>query len=199
FHQLDRGGAVLNVPNPLRLSGPLRPEALARSLAAIARRHDSLRTTFFNGPEGLRQRIAPPSSSGASEDLPLPLADLSALPRDRREKEARRLTDAEAREPFDLGSGPLWRARLLRLEREEHRLLLTFHHVVVDGWSLGLLERELAERYPAYAGEAGAALQAAEPEPVLQYSDFVAWQRRWLDREALAPHLAYWRERLAGV
>ncbi|HVR96291.1 MAG TPA: amino acid adenylation domain-containing protein, partial [Thermoanaerobaculia bacterium] len=199
FHQLDRGGAVLNVPNPLRLSGPLRPEALARSLAAIARRHDSLRTTFFNGPEGLRQRIAPPSSSRASEDLSLPLADLSALPRDRREKEARRLTDAEAREPFDLGSGPLWRARLLRLEREEHRLLLTFHHVVVDGWSLGLLERELAERYPAYAGEAGAAPPAAEPEPVLQYSDFVAWQRRWLDREALAPHLAYWRERLAGV
>jgi hypothetical protein len=202
FHQLDRAGSVLNVPYPLRVSGPLRPEALAVALAAIARRHDALRTTFFNGPEGLRQRIAPPVATG---DRSLPRVDLSALPRERREKEARGLTEAEAREPFDLDSGPLWRTRLLRLEAEEHRLLLTFHHVVVDGWSIDLLERELASLYPAYAGAPEGAAPAAlamDPiltGPVLQYADFVAWQQRWLTPETLAPHLDYWRERLAGV
>jgi thioesterase domain-containing protein len=189
FHQLDRSGSVLNVPHPLRLSGPLRPAALARSLSEIARRHPPLRTTFSNSPQGLRQRIAPPA------DLPLPLTDLSGLPPTHREEEARRATEAEAREPFDLATGPLWRTRLLRLEKEEHRLLLTFHHIIVDGWSIDLLERELSVLYPAFA----LALPSPLPEPVLQYADFAVWQRRELTGERLAPQLAYWRRQLAGV
>ncbi len=189
FHQLDRSGAVLNVPNPLRLSGPLRPAVLARALSEIARRHPPLRTTFANSPEGLRQRIAP------AADLALPLADLSALPPAQREEEARRATEAEAREPFDLAAGPLWRTRLLRLGKEEHRLLLTFHHIIVDGWSIDLLERELGALYPAFA----LALPSPLPEPVLQYADFAVWQRRELTGERLAPQLAWWRRRLDGV
>ncbi|HVG09973.1 MAG TPA: amino acid adenylation domain-containing protein [Thermoanaerobaculia bacterium] len=189
FHQLDRSGSVLNVPNPLRLSGPLQPAALARSLSEIACRHAPLRTTFFNGPEGLRQRIAPPA------DLVLPLADLSALPSARREEEARRVTEAEAREPFDLATGPLWRTRLLRLEKEEHRLLLTFHHIIVDAWSIDILERELSVLYPAFSQE----LPSPLPEPALQYADFAVWQRRQLTDQLIAPQLDYWRRQLAGI
>jgi amino acid adenylation domain-containing protein len=189
FHQLDPGGSVLNVPHPLKLDGPLRPDALARALAEIARRHASLRTAFAYGEAGLRQRIAPP------EAVPLPLADLSALPAARRDAEALRLMGAEAREPFDLAMAPLWRARLLRLGEEDHRLLLTFHHTISDGWSTDLLSRELAALYPALAEGKPSPL----PEPALQYADFAAWQRRWLSDETLAPELAYWRRRLAGL
>ena len=187
FHQLDPGGSVLNVPHALRLSGPLQPAALAAGLAEIARRHASLRTTFVYAEDGLRQRIAPPAA------LALPLADLGALAPSHREAEARRVTDAEAREPFDLAAGPLWRARLLRLGPEDHRLLLTFHHAIVDGWSVDLFDRELAALYPA-AGS-GSPLS----EPGLQYGDFAVWQRRWLNDETLAPQLDYWRRQLAGM
>jgi len=189
FHQLDPGGSVLNVPHPLRLSGPLRLAALAGSLAEIARRHGSLRTSFANSERGLRQRIAPPG------DVAVPLADLGALPPARREEEARRLTEEEAREPFDLAAAPLWRARLLRLGEDEHRLLLTFHHAISDGWSTEVLDRELAALYPAQlAGE-----PSPLPEPALQYADVAVWQRRWLTDEALAPQLSYWRRQLAGM
>jgi amino acid adenylation domain-containing protein len=191
FHQLDPGGAVLNVPHPLRLTGPLRPAALAATLAEIGRRHAALRTTFAYGDGGLRQRIAP---AGAFD---LPLADLRALPPARQEEEARRAADEEARQPFDLAAGPLWRARLLALSGEEHRLLLTFHHSVADGWSTELFDRELAALYPYFAGDARGA--SPLPEPTLQYADFAAWQRRWISDETLAPQLAYWRRQLAGM
>jgi amino acid adenylation domain-containing protein len=195
FHQLDPGGSVLNVPHPLRLTGPLQPAVLAACLAEIARRHATLRTSFAYGAGGLRQRIAPPG------DLALPLADLGALPPPRQEEEARRVTDEEAREPFDLAAGPLWRALLLRLGEEEHRLLLTFHHTIVDGWSVDLFGRELAALYPAHATHAANAAGIAPllPEPALQYTDFVVWQRRWLTDKVLAPQLAYWRRQLAGM
>jgi amino acid adenylation domain-containing protein len=183
FHQLDPTGSTLNVPHPLRLRGPLRPEALASALAGLAGRHGALRTTFAYGDGGLRQRIAPPAP------LALPRVDLGALPPSRREGEARRLTAEEAREPFDLAAGPLWRVRLLRLEDREHVLLLSFHHAIVDGWSVGILERDLA-----------ALLAGDEPVgPALQYADFALWQRRWQNDEALASQLAYWRRQLAGM
>jgi thioesterase domain-containing protein len=105
------------------------------------------------------------------------------------------LTEEEAREPFDLAAGPLWRARLLRLGEEEHRLLLTFHHIVSDGWSADLFDRELAVLYPALLAGRPSPL----PEPALQYADFAVWQRRWLTDEWIAPQLAYWRRQLAGM
>ncbi|MEO6193015.1 MAG: amino acid adenylation domain-containing protein [Thermoanaerobaculia bacterium] len=189
FHQLDPGGSVLNVPHPLRLTGLLRPAALAGTLAEIARRHASLRTSFSYGAEGLRQRISPPL------EVSLPLADLGALPPGRREEEARRAMAEEAREPFDLAAGPLWRARLLRLGESEHQMLLTFHHTISDGWSIDLFDRELAALYPAQAAGRPSPLA----EPALQYADFAVWQRRWLTDEVLAPQLAYWRRQLAGM
>jgi hypothetical protein len=123
------------------------------------------------------------------------MADLGALPPSRRRQEAHRLTEEEARERFDLSSGPLWRARLLRLGEEEHLLLLTFHHTIADGWSVELLDRELAALYPARVS----GLPSPLPAPVLQYTDYAAWQRRWLTDEVLAPQLAYWRRQLAGM
>ena len=205
FHQLDPGGAVLNVPHPLHLSGPLQPAALAACLAEIAGRHACLRTTFVYGEGGLRQRIAPHGGlriapHGDQRIAPhggatLPLADLGALPPSRRRQEAHRLTEEEARERFDLSSGPLWRACLLRLGEEEHLLLLTFHHTIADGWSVELLDRELAALYPARVS----GLPSPLPAPVLQYADYAAWQRRWLTDEVLAPQLAYWRRQLAGM
>ncbi|HEX4497783.1 MAG TPA: non-ribosomal peptide synthase/polyketide synthase, partial [Thermoanaerobaculia bacterium] len=192
FHQLDSGGSVLNVPHPLGLTGPLRPALLAAALAGIARRHASLRAALVYGDSGLRQRIAPPG------EIALPVVDLAALPLSRRDEEARRLSAGEAREPFtDLARGPLWRARLLRLADAEHRLLLTFHHAISDGWSTDLFDRELAVLYPVVAG-LGDRSQPL-PEPALQYADFAAWQRRWLTDEVLAPQLAYWRRQLAGM
>jgi Condensation domain/Phosphopantetheine attachment site len=213
FHQLDPGGAVLNVPHPLHLTGPLQPAALAGCLAEIAGRHACLRTTFVYGEAGLSQRIAPPDGDrtaphGEDRMAPhgglriaphggawLPLADLGALPPARRRQEASRLTEEEARERFDLSSGPLWRARLLRLGEEEHRLLMTFHHTIADGWSVELLDRELAALYPARIS----GLPSPLAPPILQYTDYAAWQRRWLTDEALAPQLDYWRRQLAGM
>jgi amino acid adenylation domain-containing protein len=197
FHQLDPGGSVLNVPHPLHLSGPLQPAALAGCLAEIAGRHACLRTTFAYGEGGLRQRIAPHGEQRIAPHggLTLPLADLGVLPPARRGQEAHRLTEEEARERFDLSSGPLWRARLLRLGEEEHLLLLTFHHTIADGWSVELLDRELAALYPARVS----GLPSPLPAPVLQYADYAAWQRRWLTDEVLAPQLAYWRRQLAGM
>jgi hypothetical protein len=189
FHQLDSGGSVLNVPQPLRLTGPLQLGALARSITEIARRHASLRTTLVYGDGGLRQRIAPPA------EVPLPLADLGALPSAKKEAETLRVMGEEAREPFDLAVGPLWRARLLRLGDEDHQLLLTFHHTISDGWSTDLFNRELAVLYPAYAARTAPTL----PEPALQYGDFAVWQRRWITPELLAPQLDYWRRQLAGL
>jgi acyl carrier protein len=184
FHQLDPGGSVLNIPHPLRLAGPLRPAALARALSGIARRHASLRTSFAYGAGGLRQRIAPPAH------VQLPLADLGSLPPRSRDEEARRLMDEEAREPFEnLAAGPLWRARLIRLEAEEHLLLVTFHHTIADGWSTDLFNHDLAALYQS----------EFLPEPGLQYADFAVWQRRWLNDEVLAPQLDYWRLQLAGM
>ncbi|HBL31543.1 MAG TPA: hypothetical protein DD490_32375, partial [Acidobacteria bacterium] len=187
-HQLDRSGAMLNVPHPLRLRGPLQPAVLAAALTEVARRHGPLRTTFRNSPQGLRQEIAPPAPRV------LPRIDLSALPPAQRTAEAHRTTQAEAGEPFDLAAGPLWRARLLHLEPAEHRLLLTFHHAIVDGWSLDLLERELAVLYPAFCR----GLASPLPEPSLQYADFAVWQRRQGDA-GLAAQLDEWGRRLAGA
>src|SRR5207244_3653475 len=125
------------------------------------------------------------------------LEDLAARPAPGREAAARARAAAEAERPFDLAAGPLLRAALLRLGPEEHVLLLTLHHIVADGWSLGVLVREVAALYPAaLAGDpAGAGL----PPLAVQYPDYAVWQRGWLSGEVLARQLGYWRARLAGA
>ena len=187
--RLEPGSPLYNLPAAFEVTGRLDAAALAAALREIVRRHETLRTTFADGPEGPVQVIHPEG------DLPFAVSDLRSLPEGERRREAWRRATEEARRPFDLARGPLLRALLLRLGEEEHLVVLTLHHVVSDGWSMGVLVREVAALYPAFA--AG----APSPLPVLpvQYADFAAWQREWLRGGALDRQLAFWRERLAGA
>jgi amino acid adenylation domain-containing protein/non-ribosomal peptide synthase protein (TIGR01720 family) len=187
--RLQPGLAAYNIPLALRIAGDVRPAVLSAALGEIVRRHEALRTTFREADGRPVQEIAPP---GRWE---LPRVDLAALPAGVREALARRLAQEEAERPFDLRRGPLLRATLLRLAPAEHVLLLDMHHVVSDGWSLGVIVREITQLY-------GAALAGAPsplPELEIQYADFAVWQRGWLQGEELERQLAYWRERLAGL
>ena len=187
--QLEPDAAAYNIPAALRLRGPLDAAALQRSLSEIVRRHEALRTTFAVLHDEPRQLIHPP------RPVELPLFDLSALGAAEREREARRLVGAEAVRPFDLAGGPLLRAGLVRLGEEEHVALLTMHHIVSDGWSIGVLVKEVAALYEAYS--TGHESPLAELE--IQYADYAVWQRGWLQGAVLEEQLSYWREQLAGA
>jgi amino acid adenylation domain-containing protein len=189
--QLEPGNAAYNMPWAMRLAGSLHPGALVASLREVVHRHEALRTVFHlpEGEDEPVQRIL------SAEPVPLPLVDLASLPHGERTAEARRLAAAEARRTFDLTRGPLLRAALLRLAAEEHVLLLTLHHIVSDGWSMGVLAREVAALYDAFAAGRAAEL----PELPVQYADYAAWQRAWLAGDVLATQLAYWRSALAGA
>jgi amino acid adenylation domain-containing protein len=187
--RLQPGSAAYNVPVAIRLRGPLRAGDLADALGELAARHETLRTAF-DEEEGepvqvIHQELVPD----------LPRIDLSALPAGCAEAEALLQAREEARRPFDLGRAPLLRALLLRLGSEEHLLVLNLHHIVTDGWSLGILLRELSALYAA--GAAG--LPSPLPELPIQYADFAAWQREWLQGELLEQKLRPWRRRLAGA
>jgi amino acid adenylation domain-containing protein len=185
---LDRlrpGDATYNMPGALAIDGPLNVSALAAAFGGVVRRHGSLRTRFASR-DGEPVQIVDPAPAGS---LPLPLIDLSLLPETVRDETAGTLAAAEAARPFDLETGPLLRVTLLRLAPERHVELLTVHHIVADGWSLGVLAREVAA---LYGGEQLPALP-------LQVTDFAIWQRRWLASGALERLLAWWTERLAGA
>ncbi|HKV07510.1 MAG TPA: amino acid adenylation domain-containing protein, partial [Thermoanaerobaculia bacterium] len=185
FDRLEPGSALYNIPAGIEATGRLDVAALAAALSEIVRRHEALRTTFPGG-EG-----EPVQEIHSARPVTLPVADLSALPEPARGEEARRLATAEARRPFDLARGPLLRTLLLRLGEEEHLAVLTVHHIVSDGWSMGVLVREIA------------ALASGQPSPLpelpLQYADYAVWQRKHLQGEVLQEQLAYWREQLAGA
>ncbi|MEW5929324.1 MAG: amino acid adenylation domain-containing protein, partial [Gemmatimonadota bacterium] len=187
--QLDPGTTGHNLAYPLRLRGPLHPTALGRALTDAARRHEALRTRFPLADGRPVQDAAPPAP------VPLPRVDLSGLAPGAREREAERLALAETRHAFDLARGPLLRARLLRLGEADHALLLTVHHMVFDGWSLGVLHRELAELYAACVDGREPAL----PELPVQYADYTLWQRAALAGGATEARLGWWKERLAGA
>ncbi|MDT5268373.1 MAG: hypothetical protein QOH49_559 [Acidobacteriota bacterium] len=187
--QLEPGSPIYNMPLPLRLNGPLKVEALRHSLNEIVRRHEALRTTFAVGSDlQPLQMVAPPF------ELTLRVEDLSRLPEAEREAEAVRLATCEARQAFDLTRGPLLRARLLRLSTEEHALLFTMHHIVSDGWSMGVLIKEVAALYDAFAEGRESPLA----ELTVQYADFAEWQREWLTAEVMEAQLAYWKVQLGG-
>jgi amino acid adenylation domain-containing protein len=189
LERMGTAGAAYNMPMVHRLSGPLDVAALGVALDGLVARHEALRTTFrFRGGEP-EQVVAP------SLFIPLPLVDLSALPPDEREAEAARLGAEECVAPFDLAAGPLVRARLLRMAADDHLFLFTLHHIVCDGWSLGVMYRELGTLY--------AAALEGRPDPLpplaIQYPDFALWQRRRMDGPALERELAWWRARLGGA
>ncbi len=187
--QLSPNSVAYNTPLTARLRGVLDVAALERSLTALIQRHESLRTTFALRGEQPVQVIAPPHPCS------LPLDDLIGVPPGNGEAEARRLAAAETTKPFNLERGPLFRARLLRLDERDHILLLTMHHIVSDGWSLSVLGNELSALYTAALGGETASLP---PLPV-QYADYAAWQRAALRGPALRELADYWRDQLAGA
>src|SRR6185436_9418811 len=183
LHQVDPTSPAYNMPAALRLEGWLDVSALVHSFREIARRHEVLRASFPVVGGRPAQVLAP------DFELRLVVEDLSVLHPDDREPEARRRAQEEALRPFDLTRGPVLRARLLRLAPEEHVLLATLHHIVSDGWSMGVLVGDLAALYEAYSQGRPSPL----PELPLQYADFAVWQREWLQGERLEAQLAYWR------
>ena len=182
------GIPLYNLTVAFRMTGLLSILCLEKSLSEMLRRHEVLRTTlrFMDGQ--LVQRIHQPV------DLELPVVDLRNLDAPQREGEARREAEAEARDPFELERPPLMRARLFRLTDREHLLVLTMHHLAFDGWSFDIFMRELCGLYGAFS--------EGKPSPLsklrLQYADFAAWQRRWLDGDVLAPLLDYWKRQMDG-
>ena len=186
--RLQPGLAVYNIANAYRISGTIEPTDLDRALEEIVRRHEILRTTFpsVNGRPSLA--IAPQSH------VALPVDDLRTLPSFERENEALRLAVDEACRPFDLGTGPLFRVRLLRLDGDTHILVVVIHHIVMDGWSRSLFIRELFEIYGACAGH------NAPPrrEYAIQYADFAEWQRKCLLCPGIQGQRTYWSKRLGG-
>ncbi len=188
--QLDPESPAYNLPAAVLLTGALDVAALARSFAEVARRHEVLRSTFPAVEGRPVQRVAPPAAS-----WPLPVVDLRGLSSARRDAERSRLALAAGKRPFDLAAGPLLRTALLQLDVDEHLLLVGLHHIVADGWAIGILVRELAAIYP----ELAAGRPSPLPELAIQYADFAAWQRRALDETAMGEHLKYWRRRLSGT
>ena len=187
--QLEPGSPTYHISHALRLSGTLDTEALKRSLKEILSRHEALRTTFA-AVDG-----EPVQAISDTIDTKLPVQDLSGLPQAEREAEAKRLALEEKRRPFDLERGPLFRARLLRLDEEEHVLLISMHHIVSDGWSMGVFWRELGALYGAFARGGPSPL----PELPIQYADYALWQRQWLKGEVLEEQLVYWKDQLAEL
>ena len=187
--QLEPGSTVYNIPGSVRLRGPLDVTALEQSLNEIIRRHEALRTTFST-VEGRPLQIIAPSQSVCVEVI-----DLCSGTEAEREEKSHALAAEEARRPFNLSQGPLLRVKLLRLREKDHILLLTLHHIVSDGWSMGVLYRELSVLYQAF--------RDSEPSPLpaltLQYADYAAWQREWLRGAELARQLSYWKNQLEGV
>ena len=181
------GSAFYNMPFALRMRGRLRAPALGAAMAEIVRRHEVLRTTFRE-VDGETVQVVGEARSG----LGVPAVDVSGLPVDGRRAEAQRLAREEAERSFDLVAGPLLRVRLVRLGSEEHVLLLTQHHIVSDGWSFGVLCRELAALYGAFSSGRASPL----PELAVQYADFAVWQRDWLRGEVLERQLGWWKQLL---
>ena len=187
--QLDPGGSAYNVGVEVGLEGVLEAGLLRSSLSVIAGRHEALRTVFVAADGEPFQVVTP------ALDLALATVDLAELPAGLREGELVRLLAGHGREPFDLARGPLLRTLLLRVGERDHRLAVVVHHIVADGWSLGVFVRELAAFYAAFADGRIPAL----PELPIQYADFARWQHEQLAGEPLETLLAYWRRALAGA
>lgn len=186
--QLDPQSSVYNVPLALHLRGPLEIEALQASFVALQQRHGVLRTTFAPQGEGVRLILHD------ALQLAFVVEDLAGLPPEQRLGQARQLAAVQARQPFDLTTGPMQRVRLLRLGEREHVLLLTTHHIAVDGWSMRNLVDELEVLYTARL----AGIEPVLPALVVDYGDFARWQRERLAGPEHARQLDYWRDALAG-
>lgn len=187
--QLTPGSSFYNETTTLRLSFGLDVAVLQRSVKEIVRRHDALRTTFRSVDGHPVEVIA------SALALELPLIDLRSLPKASREREAMRLCEKQAGEPFDLAKGPLLRAAVLQLGRQDYVFVLTMHHIVCDGWSMTVFFRELTVLFEAFSAGSPSPL----PELPIQYADFAVWQQARLQGELLERELAYWKAQLADL
>ncbi|OYE01267.1 condensation domain-containing protein, partial [Nostoc sp. 'Peltigera membranacea cyanobiont' 232] len=187
--QLEPNSPFYNIPAAVRLQGQLNLEALQQSFNEIISRHEALRTNF--------QTIEGQAISVLSEATPLTLLifDISELPLNQQEAEVRQQASQEAQKPFVLNSDLLVRAKLLRLSKQEYILLLTMHHIVSDGWSIGVMVRELVTLYQAFCD--------GQPSPLaalpIQYVDFAVWQKQWLQGEVLETQISYWLKHLENA
>lgn len=187
--QLQQDNASYNVSGGVRMEGPLSVPALERAFGEVLRRHESLRTVIRQvDGEPVQVITGPPV-------FRLPKLDLQMVPAAQRETEAQLLLTLDAQKPFNIEDASLFRATLLLLSPREHILLLTMHHIISDGMSRGVLVRELVQLYEAFANGRSSTL----PELTIQYVDFAAWQREWLQGEVLDKQVSYWKEKLAGA
>ncbi|HEX6804484.1 MAG TPA: amino acid adenylation domain-containing protein [Terriglobales bacterium] len=189
LHQLEPENPAYNIPLMFRVRGRLSVEHLHASLNLIVERHESLRTTFA------LHNNEPVQVIHAKLELPLPVHDLSTVVGEQQASQIQKLAAEEANRAFSLSSGPLLRAGLLRLGAEEHILLVTMHHIVSDRWSLGVLSQELAANYAALSAGSTPEL----PPLRIQYADFAAWQRQYLQGELVEKQVGYWKKQLAGA
>jgi amino acid adenylation domain-containing protein len=189
LEQIEGLGTAYNIPVVIGLHGGLEIAALEQSLAEVVRRHEVLRTRFGRVDGAPVQVIEP------AVELRLAVEDLSAVAARRRPAAVRRRLAAIVGTAFDLERGPLLRAAVLRLSAREHVAVVVLHHIVSDGWSLGIVLRELATLYGALV----AGRRSPLPELAVQYADYALWQREWLSGAALARQVEYWKERLAGA
>ncbi|HXQ72673.1 MAG TPA: MupA/Atu3671 family FMN-dependent luciferase-like monooxygenase, partial [Pyrinomonadaceae bacterium] len=187
--QLEPNSAFYNIPAAVRLSGQLNIAALERTFTEIVGRHEALRTSFITIDGEARQLIAAPVP------FKVPVVDLTTMAAELRSAEAERLARAEATTPFDLSAGELLRVQVLRVAADEHIVLLTLHHIISDGWSMGVLIREVGTLYQVYSNGQESPLE----ELAIQYGDYARWQREWLQGEVLEQQLGYWREQLAEL
>lgn len=189
LEQLEPGQPLYHVPYALRLEGPLKLDLLQRSLSEVVRRHEVLRTCFPAHLGVPMQTVLPPRPA------PVNVVDLRPWTGEAREAELKRRMRLEAERAFDLQRDLLLRAAVFQLEPRAHVLLVTAHHIAWDAWSFGVLLRELAACYNAYARGESPRL----PELPIQYADYALWQREYLAGERLERHLAYWKQQLADL
>jgi amino acid adenylation domain-containing protein len=186
LNQLEPNSSAYNIPAAVKITGKLNITALSESIREIIRRHEVLRTTFTVVDGEPIQVI------GKAENFTLPVVDLQILPPEQKQQEVLNLAALEAQKPFDLAKGPLIRAKLFRLSETNHVVLLTVHHIISDGWSTGILIKELTALYTAFCQGQPSLL----PELPLQYADFTIWERKRLQGEVLQNLLDYWKQRL---
>jgi amino acid adenylation domain-containing protein len=193
--RLQPGSTAYNIPQGMRMGGLIDVGALRASFREVVRRHEVLRTTFATSSTLADTDGSPVQIVDPEPDLALPVIDLSELPDANREAEAQRISQKELDRPFDLQAGPLLRVRLLRFAEKDHMVLLTVHHIVSDGWSMGILVREVGQLYEAFSHGKPSPL----PELPVQYADYAVWQRAWLQGEVLEEQLSFWRKQLEGA
>jgi amino acid adenylation domain-containing protein len=185
--QLEPNSPFYNIPTALRFQGRLHLAAFRQSLAVLIQRHESLRTTFGE------QDGKPFQVFAEGIELPLEIRDLTLQSVSEKEITVQQMALAEARQPFDLKTGPLFRATIIQLAETECVVLFTMHHIISDGWSVTVLIQELAALYQSFVNGQSSPLA----ELPIQYADYAAWQRHWLQGEILDAHLTYWKEKLA--